>query len=320
VPSREEHLVERTSPIDEGILMNDEPAPPEQTSEGESLDGAVPDAEDVQAAAPEAGDAGDDAPESLGGATPEAAGPADAAPPAPPAPYRPPAAPLSAAPAVQPLTAPPAPPVAAAPRPGSGGPGGGETVFTADYPGQSSRLWALLYLLFGIKGLVMIVHVLVLVVLMIGQFVVFVIAQAIVLFTAKMPEGMHRFQVGVLAQTNKINGWTYGLTDTLPPLMPSRDAYPLETSVGHPAQSSRLWALLNILLVKGLALLPHLIVLYVLGIAVAVVVFIAQIAILVTGRFPRGMYDFVVGVMRWQTRVSAFMFGLRDEYPRFSLE
>jgi hypothetical protein len=51
-----------------------------------------------------------------------------------------------------------------------------------------------------------------------------------------------------------------------------------------------------------------------------VVVFIAQIVILVTGSFPRGMFDFVVGVMRWQTRVSAWVFGLRDEYPRFSLD
>mgnify|MGYP000875321373 CR=1 FL=1 len=198
--------------------------------------------------------------------------------------------------------------------------GGGETELTVDYPARSSRVWALLYLLFGIKVLVMIVHGVVLGVLGIAAFFVFVVAQAIVLFTGRMPEGMHRFQVGVLAQANKISAWVYGLTDTLPPFAPSADPCAVETTVGRPASSSRLWALLNILWLKPLAALPHVIVLYVLAIASAVVVFIAQIMILATGTFPRGMFDFVVGVMRWQTRVNAWVLGLRDEYPRFSLE
>jgi hypothetical protein len=240
--------------------------------------------------------------------------PAALAPTPPPAPvaYRPPALPLSASPG--------APPVTAALQPSSGGSFGSETSFTADYPEQSSRLWALLYLLFGIKSLVLIVHALIFIVLAIGAFVVFVVAQVIVLFTGRMSEGMHSFQTRVLAQNNKMNGWIYGLTDVLPPFMLSDDAYPVETSIGHPAQSSRLWALLNILLVKAFALLPHLIILYVLQIASAVVVLIAQIMILVTGSFPRGMFDFVVGVIRWQTRVAAFFYGLRDEYPPFSLQ
>jgi len=244
--------------------------------------------------------------------------PSEPAPVAPPAPtvYRPPAAPLSAST----VAAPPAPPVAAGPRPSSGGPGDGETRFTVEYPEQSSRLWALLYLLFGIKGIVLIVHALIFIVLAIGAFFVFVAAQLIVLITGRMSEGMHRFQTHVLAQNNKMNAWIYGLTDVLPPFMLTDDPYAVETSVGHPAQSSRLWALLNIVWVKPLALLPHLIVLYVLQIASGVVVFIAQIMILVTGSYPRGMFDFVVGVMRWQTRVAAFLYGLRDEYPPFSLQ
>jgi hypothetical protein len=106
----------------------------------------------------------------------------------------------------------------------------------------------------------------------------------------------------------------------LPPFVPSDDPYPVETSIARPQESSRLWALLNIVLVKPLALLPHLIILYALAVAMLVVVFIAQIVILVSGSFPRGVFDFAVGVMRWQTRVGAFLYGLRDEYPPFSLE
>ena len=211
--------------------------------------------------------------------------------------------------------APPAAPVAIGAAGSPAGNGGGETAFTVDYPEQSSRLWALLYLLFGIKAIVLIVHAVIFMVVAIGAFFVFVVAQAIVLFTGRMPAGMHRFQTRVLAQGNKMNAWVYGLTDVLPPFALSDDPYPVETSVGHPAQSSRLWALLNILLVKPLALLPHLIVLYVLQIASGVVVFIAQIMILVTGSFPRGMFDFVVGVTRWQTRVAAFMLRAARRVP-----
>ncbi len=47
---------------------------------------------------------------------------------------------------------------------------------------------------------------------------------------------------------------------------------------------------------------------------------IAFFAILFTGRFPRGMFDFVVGVQRWAQRLNAYLYLLRDEYPPFSLK
>jgi hypothetical protein len=56
------------------------------------------------------------------------------------------------------------------------------------------------------------------------------------------------------------------------------------------------------------------------GIAVAVVMFIAFWAILFAGRFPRGMYNFVVGYWRWSVNVQAYMSFLIDEYPPFSGE
>ena len=55
-------------------------------------------------------------------------------------------------------------------------------------------------------------------------------------------------------------------------------------------------------------------------IAVIVVVIVAWFAILFTGRYPRGIFDFVVGVMRWELRVVAYTFLLTtDRYPPFSL-
>ncbi len=73
-------------------------------------------------------------------------------------------------------------------------------------------------------------------------------------------------------------------------------------------------------LVKWLLALPHYIVLFFLAIAAIVVVIIAWFAILFTGRFPRGMFDYLVGFNRWGLRLSAYAFLLvTDKYPPFSL-
>ena len=73
-------------------------------------------------------------------------------------------------------------------------------------------------------------------------------------------------------------------------------------------------------IVKWLLAIPHYIVLFFLGIAAIVCIVIAWFAILFTGRYPRGLFDFVVGVLRWDTRVIAYAFLLvTDEYPPFRL-
>jgi hypothetical protein len=74
-------------------------------------------------------------------------------------------------------------------------------------------------------------------------------------------------------------------------------------------------------LVKWLLALPHYILLVFLYIATFEVVIVAWFAILFTGRYPRSLYAFVEGVIRWQNRVAAYAFLLiTDRYPPFSLE
>ena len=74
-------------------------------------------------------------------------------------------------------------------------------------------------------------------------------------------------------------------------------------------------------LIKWLLALPHYIVLALLGIAAFVCIVIAWFAILITGRYPDGLFNFVLGVNRWSLRVNAYAFLLNtDRYPPFSLK
>jgi hypothetical protein len=72
-------------------------------------------------------------------------------------------------------------------------------------------------------------------------------------------------------------------------------------------------------LVKWLLAIPHYIVLFFLWIAAVIAIIVAWVAILITGGYPRALFDFVVGVIRWTLRVSAYAFLLvTDRYPPFS--
>jgi hypothetical protein len=73
-------------------------------------------------------------------------------------------------------------------------------------------------------------------------------------------------------------------------------------------------------LVKWFLAIPHYVVLIVLDVGVVLAAIAAWVSILVTGRYPRGLFDFTVGVMRWHNRVVGYAFALvTDHYPPFRL-
>lgn len=95
-------------------------------------------------------------------------------------------------------------------------------------------------------------------------------------------------------------------------------AYPVTFTVDYPEKLSRGWVLLKFFFGWLYVGIPHGIILWLYSIAIGVVIFIAFFAILFTGKFPKGMFDFVVGYMRWYNNVTAYLSLMRDEYPPFS--
>jgi hypothetical protein len=86
--------------------------------------------------------------------------------------------------------------------------------------------------------------------------------------------------------------------------------YPVQMGLNAPSEGRSLAALVHWLLA-----IPHVIVLWFLGIASGVLTFLAWFAILFTGRIPRGMFDFMVMVHRYQWRVTSYLYWMREPYP-----
>jgi hypothetical protein len=151
--------------------------------------------------------------------------------------------------------------------------------------------------------------------------IVAIISWFAILFTGRLPEGLASAQHLYIRYANRTVAYTAFLREEYPPFVFGTTAedqgeYPdVRTSfVPQYEDRNRVTVGFRLILV-----IPHFIVLAVLGIAAALVVFVWVFVVLFTGRWTPGLRDFVVGVMRWNTRVSAYFLLLTDEYPPFSL-
>ena len=180
--------------------------------------------------------------------------------------------------------------------------------YDVEYPEELSR-----WLIF-VKWLLAIPQFVILYLLLIATNAVTFIAFFAILFTKRYPRGLFDFVVNVNRWNANVMAYLMLFRDEYPPFSWEPGEYAVTYEVDYPEEMNR-W----LPLIKWLLAIPHIIVLLFLFIAVYFVYIIAFFAILFTKRFPRGLFDFTVGVHRWNYRVSAYTALLRDEYPPFSL-
>src|SRR5256885_2573163 len=171
-----------------------------------------------------------------------------------------------------------------------------------------------------VKWLLAIPHFIVLGFLWIAATVLWVISLFAILFTGRIPRGIFDFQVGVLRWTWRVSFYTYSAlgTDRYPPFTLAEADYPATLTIPYPERLSR-----GKVLVKWwLLAIPHYLVVSIIAGSglTGLLVLIGGVALLVTGRYPRALFDFIIGLNRWGNRVNAYISLLTDEYPPFRLD
>ena len=144
-------------------------------------------------------------------------------------------------------------------------------------------------------------------------FVAAIIAWFAIVFTGRYPAGLWDLAAYYLRWRVRASAYVALLRDEYPPF--GDGSYPVELDLPRPvAPPDRLTAAFRPILA-----IPHLLMIWILGIAWGFATLAAWVCILASGRFPQPLYRFGVGVLRWTTRVEAYLLLLRDEYPPFSL-
>ncbi|MFI1395825.1 DUF4389 domain-containing protein [Streptomyces sp. NPDC020681] len=180
-----------------------------------------------------------------------------------------------------------------------------------------------------VKWILIIPHYIVLAFLWIAFFLVSVVAFFAILFTERYPRPLFDFNTGVLRWSWRVSYYAYGAlaTDRYPPFsLGEEPGYPARLHIAYPERLSR-----GLVLVKWwLLAIPHYIVLgffmggyhsgWWSGGLIALFAIVAAFVVAFREKYPRDLFDLIVGLNRWVLRVVAYATLMTDEYPPFRLD
>lgn len=139
-----------------------------------------------------------------------------------------------------------------------------------------------------------------------------------ILITGKMIRSMFDFQLNLMRWSLRVSARSMNLCDGYPAFGMTHNDTDVVLDIEYPEASNRVSVLLRAMFGIFYVLLPHAFILFFLQIGTMFVRMIAFWAVLFTGKYPEGMHAYMVGVIRWNVRVNAFMSYLTDTYPPFS--
>jgi hypothetical protein len=144
------------------------------------------------------------------------------------------------------------------------------------------------------------------------------IAFWVVLFSGRYPESMFEYQVQLMRWQIRVKARINNLSDDYPPFGLSAADEQVNLEVPYPERISRSVLLLRILFGVIYVFLPHFFFLFFRMIWGSILLFLAWFVVLFTKKFPESWHEFIVGTIRWNTRVTLYLFFMTDTYPPFS--
>lgn len=145
-----------------------------------------------------------------------------------------------------------------------------------------------------------------------------VAAGVAILCTGRYPRPLFDFNVGVLRWSWRVMNYRFPMnsTDKYPPFtLAPRPDYPGDLAVEYPERLKN-WAVL----VKWLLAIPQVLLCWSLEAPLQVLCAISAVTLLCTGTIPQGIFDLLMGMVRWRYRVAAYVSLMRDEYPPFRMD
>jgi Domain of unknown function (DUF4389) len=177
----------------------------------------------------------------------------------------------------------------------------------------SQRLWLVKWCVLAVP------HYPILILLYLVYPLLTIVAGVAILFTGRYPRPIFEFNVGVLRWSWRVMNYRFPMntTDKYPPFsLAARDDYPGDLEVDYPERLSR-WAVLVKWWLLGL---PQILLCWAMEPLLQLLCVTNAVWLLCKGTIHRGMFDFLMGMVRWRYRVAVYVSLMRDEYPPFQLD